>query len=153
MKLTSLNLFLKNINKYIMNELTLEHMMNPNLYDKYKVIQHPTKLKQRKTDLQRYKQKIIHTTKLMFEQESKNDSLNDAFNHYIDECIAVYKTKELQKKPLPQHSPYINDVSFNYNIQEQKKTIVLDNFVKIKKKGNIKSNLYINDQERKETKN
>ena len=62
MKLTSLNLFLKNINKYIMNEITLEHMMNPNLYDKYKVIQHPTKLKQRKTDLQRYKQKIIHTT-------------------------------------------------------------------------------------------
>ena len=81
-----------------MNELTLEHMMNPNLYDKYKHIQNPVKLKQRKTDLQRYKQKIIHTTKLMFEQQSKNDSLNDAFNHYIDECIAVYKTKELQKK-------------------------------------------------------
>lgn len=152
MRLTSLNLFLKNINKYIMNELTLEHMMNPNLYDRYKHIQNPVKLKQRKTDLQTYKQKIIHTTKLMFEQQSKNESLNNAFNHYIDECIAVYKSKELQKKPLPQHSPFINDVSFNYNIQEQKKTIVLDKFVKIKKKGNIKSNLYINDQERKETK-
>ncbi len=149
MKLTSLNLFLKNINKYIMNEITLEHMMNPNLYDRYKNIQNPAKIEQRNSDLQTYKQKIIHTTKLMFEQQSKNEALNSAFNHYIDECIAVYKTKELQKKPLPEHSPYINDVSFNYNIQEQKKTIVLDKFVKFKKKGNKKSNLYINDQETK----
>ena len=149
MKLTSLNLFLKNINKYIMNEITLEHMMNPTLYDRYKNIQNPAKIEQRKSDLQTYKQKIIHTTKLMFDQQSKNESLNSAFNHFIDECIAVYKTKELQKKPLPEHSPYKNDVSFNYNIQEQNKTIVLDKFVKFKKKGNKKSNLYINDQETK----
>ena len=128
-----------------MNELTLEHMMNPNLYDKYKVIQHPTKLKQRKTDLQRYKQKIIHTTKLMFNQQSKNESLNAAFNHYIDECISTYKTKENHKKPLPEQSPYINDISMNYLIIEQSKTIKLDNFVKVKKSSNKKSNLYINE--------
>ena len=143
MKLTSLNLFLKNINKYIMNELTLEHMMNPNLYDKYKVTQNPAKLKQRNTDLQTYKQKIIHTTKLMFDQQSKNESLNTAFNHYIDECIAAYKTKELQKKPLPEHSPYINDVSFNYVFQEHNKTITLHKFVKVKEKDKKIDNINI----------
>tara|TARA_E500000178_G_C16835866_1_gene668281 strand:- start:65 stop:472 length:408 start_codon:yes stop_codon:yes gene_type:complete len=132
-----------------MNEITLEHMMNPNLYDKYKHINNPIKLKQRKKDLQKYKQKIIHTTKLMFDNESKNETLNAAFNHYIDECIAIYKTKELQKKPLPEHSPYINDISYNFNLQEQNKTIVLDKFVKFKKKSNKKSNVYINDQETK----
>ena len=35
MKLASLNYILKNIDKYIMNEITLEYMMNPTLYDKY----------------------------------------------------------------------------------------------------------------------
>ena len=33
--------------------------------------------------------------------------------------------------------------------KNKKKTIVLDKFVKFKKKGNKKSNLYINDQETK----
>tara|TARA_B100000902_G_C27246859_1_gene883070 strand:+ start:684 stop:1037 length:354 start_codon:yes stop_codon:yes gene_type:complete len=116
-----------------MNELTLEYMMNPTLYDKYKVVNDPVKIKERNNDLQKYQQKIIHTTKLMFTQQSKNESLNDAFNHYIDECISTYKAKENHKKPIPEQSPYVNDLSMNYIILEQSKTIKLDKFVKRKK--------------------
>jgi hypothetical protein len=117
-----------------MNELTIECMMNPTLYDKYKTNQDPIYQKQREIDMETYKHKIIHTTKLMFTQSSANESLNNAFNHYINECISTYKTKELQKQPLPEHSPYQKDVSLNYTLQEHNKTITMDKFVKKKSK-------------------
>tara|TARA_B100001758_G_scaffold247910_1_gene268438 strand:+ start:11337 stop:11732 length:396 start_codon:yes stop_codon:yes gene_type:complete len=115
-----------------MNELTLECMMNPYLYDKYKCIQEPIYEKQREKDIEKYKHKIIHTTKLMFTQKSSNETLNSAFNQYIDECISVYKTKEMQKQPQPEHPPSHNDISFNYAYQEHNKTIKMDKFVKRK---------------------
>ena len=43
------------------------------------------------------------------------------------------KAKENHKKPLPEQSPYVNDISMNYIILEQSKTIKLDKFVKRKK--------------------
>ena len=120
-----------------MNELTLECMMNPTLYDKFKDVQQPNKTKQREEDVQKYKDKIIHTTKLLFDKKSKNDTLNAAFNHFVDECISTYKSKELHNKPLPETPPYCNDVSFNYILQQHNKTITLNKFVKVKKKAII----------------
>jgi|TARA_R110001599_G_scaffold146496_3_gene329688 hypothetical protein len=121
-----------------MNELTLECMMNPSLYDKYKTTHDPIYEKQREKDIEKYKPKIIHTTKLMFTHNSTNETLNNSFNHYVDECISTYKAKELHKKPLPEHSPYQQDISLNYILQEHNKTITMDKFIKKKKKSNNK---------------
>ena len=121
-----------------MNELTLECMMNPTLYDKYKHTYDPIYEKEREKDIEKYKQKIIHTTKLMFTHRSSNDSLNNAFNHYVNECISTYKAKEMQKQPLPEHPPYQKDISLNYALQEHSKTITMDKFIKKKKNNNNK---------------
>ena len=126
-----------------MNELTLECMMNPALYDKFKHVQQPNKRKQREEDVQKYKDKIIHTTKLLFDNKSKNDTLNAAFNHFVDECIYTYKSKELHNKPLPETAPHCNDVSFNYVFQEHNKTITLHKFVKVKEKDKKIDNINI----------
>lgn len=130
MKLASLNYILKNIDKYIMNEITLEYMMNPTLYDKY-IEQNQT---QKKTtfsvDKEKYKNRIIHTTKLLFEGRSKNDALNKAFDNFIRECISSYKSKEIQNQPLPERAPMNTDIQFNCNQHENNKTIKLDRFVK-----------------------
>ena len=127
-----------------MNDLTLECMMNPNLYDKYKIINDPINEKQRQKDIEKYKQKIIHTTKLLFTHTSSNEPLNNAFNHYINECISAYKNKELQKQPLPEHPPSHNDISYNYVLQEHNKTITMDKFIKKKKNHKHNDNLLTN---------
>jgi hypothetical protein len=40
----------------------------------------------------------------------------------------------MHKQPLPEHSPFQNDVSLNYALQEHNKTITMDKFIKKKKK-------------------
>ena len=130
MKLASLNYILKNIDKYIMNEITLEYMMNPNLYDKYVEQTQSEKNATFNLDKVKYKNRIIHTTKLLFEGRSKNDSLNKAFDNFIHECISSYKTKEIQKQGLPEHAPMNTDIQFNCQQQEHNKTIKMDKFVK-----------------------
>jgi len=116
-----------------MNEITLEYMMNPALYDKYVEQTQDEKKTTFAQDKEKYKNRIIHTTKLLFEGQSKNDGLNRAFNIYIQECIQSYKSKELQKQGLPEHPPVQSDIKFNCDQQEHNKTIKMDKFVKINK--------------------
>ena len=117
-----------------MNELTLEYMMNPSLYDKYIEQTHDEKKDSFLKDKEKYKNRIIHTTKLLFDSTSKNECLNRAFQNYIRECIQSYKSKELHKHGLPAHPPVHSDISFNCALHEHNKTITMDKFIKVKKK-------------------
>ena len=117
-----------------MNEMTLECMMNPNLYDKYMEQSQDEKEDFFQKDKEKYKNRIIHTTKLLFESSSKNECINRTFQAYIKECIQSYKLKEQQKRGLPEHPPVHSDISFNCSMHEHNKTITMDKFIKVKKK-------------------
>tara|TARA_B110000305_G_C19454089_1_gene649763 strand:+ start:243 stop:743 length:501 start_codon:yes stop_codon:yes gene_type:complete len=93
------------------NRITLQYLINPNVYKKY-IEKDITK--EEDTDKIFYKERIIDLTEKLFDTQINNIGLNHAFNNYVKECMdhlySCDKTSNFQE--------YYEDLSLNTNVME-----------------------------------
>lgn len=120
------------------NKITLQYLINPNLYKKY-----VEKNKVEDIEYTFYKERIVELTEKLFDSKTNNIGLNDAFNNYVKEAIThLYtydKTNTFQE--------YYHDLSLNTNIILDNSGIVFDisdnNNLIMKKKEPDKMDQYV----------
>lgn len=122
------------------NKITLQYLINPNVYKKY-IEKDITK--EEDTDKIFYKERIIDLTEKLFETQSNNIGLNQAFNNYVKECMdhlySYDKTSNFQEcyedlslnTNVMECSNNVIDISYNNNLIMKKKEVnKMDDYVK-----------------------
>jgi len=125
------------------NKITLQYLINPNIYKKYI----DKDKSEEDTDKIFYKERIIDLTEKLFESQSNNIGLNEAFNNYIKECMnhlycydktsnfqECYEDLSLNKNTIECSNNTI-DLSSNDNLIMKKNEVnKMDSYVKRIKK-------------------
>tara|TARA_B100000035_G_scaffold152911_1_gene130251 strand:+ start:37 stop:516 length:480 start_codon:yes stop_codon:yes gene_type:complete len=138
------------------NKITLQYLINPNIYKKYI----DKDKSEEDTDKIFYKERIIDLTEKLFESQSNNIGLNEAFNNYIKECMThLYcydKTSNFQEcyEDLSLNTKIIecsnNEIDLSGNdilIMKKKEVNKMDNYVKKIKKTTITKSNYPKQKE------
>ena len=112
---------MNNINK--IDKVTLEYLINPDLFNKHIIKSKNIDIKEFENDKQFYRKRIVGLVKEMLKGNFENNNLKDNFNSYIESLIIYFK--EIDRKDLLQE--YYLDLSLNFsNTKEKLKTIPED---------------------------
>ena len=74
---------------YLLIYFDLQYLTNHDHFNKLMKKQNITKIS--RNDLQFYKKRIFNLTKDMLRGEKVNNKVNDAFEHYVNDCIEHFK--------------------------------------------------------------
>ena len=109
---------MNNINK--IDKVTLEYLINPDLFNKHIIKSKNLDRKEFENDKQFYRKRIVGLVKEMLKGNFENNNLKDNFNNYIESLIIYFK--EIDRKDLLQE--YYLDLSLNFsNTKEKLNTI------------------------------
>ena len=89
---------MNNINK--IDKVTLEYLINPDLFNKHIIKSKNIDIKEFENDKQFYRKRIVGLVKEMLKGNFENNNLKDNFNSYIESLIIYFK--EIDRKDLLQ---------------------------------------------------
>ena len=138
------------------NKITLEYLLNPNIYDKIN-----TNREKDDNDLEKYnkyKNKILILTKEMFDNKFINEQIKDEFNNYCKNLVYHIRNNEFKNviqdefknfKPENEKNKLLIDVS-NLNLSDL--SLNINNFLNKTKKQNDLNSFIIKSSNNKKGK-
>ena len=105
---------MNNINK--IDKVTLEYLINPDLFNKHIIKSRNVDIKEFENDKQFYRKRIVGLVKEMLKGNFENNNLKDNFDSYIESLIIYFK--EIDRKDLLQE--YYLDLSLNFSNTKEK---------------------------------
>ena len=102
----------------------LEYLMNPALYEKWRISTESNSSGDFNNDLKFYKKRIVQLTKDMSKGTTTSQSLKNSFNEYAKACIIYLKTidrKDILQKEYEGLDIQSKDSSDTHNLEEMTK--------------------------------